>query len=237
MKKNLFFFSLLVLLLSLGSARTYGQYCIPTMPIFGSGCIFGDEIDDFILPGENSTGINDIATGCVGATGYDDRTAQPAVDLMEDTDYTATASTGFSSNYCSIWIDFNDDEIFQSTERVGGSPNGQAVSTTTGSAITVSIPAGVTTGNRRMRVMIAYSIQSIDQDPCNNGLNQANYFEVHDYTVNIIGNNPCAGTPDAGLAAASVSTINCIGDVDLSLLNASDESGLSYQWESSTDGI
>lgn len=246
MKKHLLFPCVLTAFIGLLSSSTsYAQYCTPAMPAFGWGCDFGDEINNFVLNGENSTSFNDLNTGCSNVNAYDDRTAQPAVDMLEGTTYTATISTSYAGgNYAAIWIDFDDDEEFTTAERVASSPGQVYVATGSGSPLSIDIPPNAPSGNHRMRVMMAYNYTDLgemnsgaDIDPCNTGTYQTNYFEVHDYTVNIIGSNPCAGTPEAGTTEASTTFISCTGDVSLSLADASEESGLSYQWESSTDGI
>jgi hypothetical protein len=47
---------------------------------------------------------------------------------------------------------------------------------------------------------------------------------------------PCGGAPVPGAAVASVTSVNCEGDVDLSLSGNGIATQLEYQWEYSTDG-
>lgn len=232
---------LMSFLLLLAGARGYAQYCVPTLPSFG-GCEYGDQINNFVLTGENGTAFNDLNTGC-STDAYDDRTAQPAVDLLQETTYTTTISTDYENgNYAAIWIDFDDDEVFSSTERVGFSASEAYVDVGAGGPLPITIPAGAAPGNHRMRVMMAYYFaleemeSGADIDPCNVGDFQTTYFEVHDYTVNIVAPNTCTGAPQAGITQASTSEIICTGFANLSLQDVDTQIDLSFQWQSSPDG-
>ncbi len=174
------------------------QYCTPTSE---EACSDGDEINTFILNGENGTSIVNNNTGCA-PNGYDNRTGE-SVDLAPGMSYTANISSSYSyidpdfpedsdGDYCAIWIDFNDDQIFSLNEMVAAHNDYLSES---GSNVTIAIPSGALSGEHRMRVMVAYPYfeesfepeSAADFDPCNQGTNVWEYGEVHDYTVNITG--------------------------------------------------
>jgi len=179
----------------MGIHAVNAQYCVPNFP---TGCDDDDMVNSFTLTGENGTDITNINTGC--STGaYDDRTAITTVDLLSGTTYDASITTGYydsdpffgdDGDFCAIWIDFNDNQIFEVSERVA--TYNQYLSITTGSLVPVVIPVNAALGAHRMRVMVGYhvdenwdEITAADFDPCNMAT-VLEYGEVHDYTVNII---------------------------------------------------
>lgn len=150
-------------------------YCAPF--VLASGCALQDTINNFILVGESNTRINDIGTGCA-ANNYDNRIGQ-SVTLMTSMTYTAFVSTQFSSNeYLGIWIDFDDDFVFEASEQVGA----RLLNSTLNTPVTMTMPAagGSVVGTHRMRVTVLYAYPA---NPCGP---PATYGETHDYTVNII---------------------------------------------------
>jgi hypothetical protein len=139
---------------------------------------FGDDINNFILIGELGTQIFDLATNC-SVNSYDNRT-QESVSLYENTNYTAQVSNQFGSGeHLAIWIDFNNDFQFESSEQVAA----QTFSSTSNTNVNVAIPSsslGATTGVHRMRATLAFSATP---NPCGTS---STYGETHDYTVNIL---------------------------------------------------
>jgi len=134
-----------------------------------------------------SGSIADVS-GCNGSTNYENLTGSTSVTLNSGSTYTANCQTGYSSTSmsCQIWIDFNEDGIFQSSESVGGSSS--MPTQTTG--VSIVIPAGLPTGTHRMRIVGNYY-------PCCNGVQYPNmppcptstitYGDCRDYTVTISG--------------------------------------------------
>lgn len=151
-------------------------YCAPFLLIYG--CIYADTINNFVLVGESNTRIYDLNTGCA-ANNYDNRTSQ-SVNLFAGMTYTSFISSQYSSSeYSGIWIDFNNDCVFSSTEMVGSG----LLSGTADTPISMVIPtvaAGGTLGVHRMRVAVLYYTTA---NPCGTS---ASYGEIHDYSVNII---------------------------------------------------
>lgn len=103
-------------------------------------------------------------------------------------------SAGFSGSsyteYWSVWIDYNQDGTFQSSERV---VSGSSSSSATLQA-TFSVPTSAASGNTRMRVAMKYNTSNASS------CGTFSYGEVEDYTVNIGGSSP----------------VNLYGDVDAS---------------------
>ena len=153
-------------------------YCLTTI----TDCSLSDTVNNFILAGEAGTQINDQGTGCTTG-GFSDRSSQ-SVSLYNNMVYTALVATQYSSSeQVAIWIDFNNNFAFESSERVAL----QALVSTTNTAVTMSIPsagAGAIPGVHRMRVSVAFSVTP---HPCSVGVT---YGETHDYTVNILTYTP-----------------------------------------------
>lgn len=160
------------------------QYCIPSPGT--DGCADGDVINDFVLLGENGTSIVNLASGC-SVNAYADFTAQ-SVSLGQGTGYTATISTQFfPDDNVAIWIDFDDDDVFDFSDMVGTFTNVSVI----GSPVVINIPAGAPLGPHRMRVSLRFDVPAIDIDPCNIGINASDFGEAHDYTVNIVPTPTC----------------------------------------------
>ena len=103
-------------------------YCIPQS---SSGCSIGDLIARVIL----NTLDNNSGTNCPsGTTGYSDYSQDSLLTttLMPSTSYDCKVFTGSYSQGMAVWIDYNDDGIFDNvTERVGYS-NGQVLANDSG---------------------------------------------------------------------------------------------------------
>jgi hypothetical protein len=187
-------------------------YCTP---VYVTGCTADDDIHTFTLTGENGTSFNDLNTGC-SAGAYDDRTAQPAVDLSQGLTYNGTINSEYTgSEQVRIWIDFGDDGIFDATDEVGTVSNvGTALA-----PYTITIPAAATLGTHRMRVRMAYIFGGAPSsvDPCTS----FDFGETHDYSVTIV--VPPACMVPTGLAAAVTGT-----SVDVSWNAVTGASG--YEW-------
>jgi hypothetical protein len=147
------------------------EYCIPT---YSSGCGLDDDIDSFIIvDADLNIVLEHLDTGC-SPDAYGDFTDDPAltIALAPLSTYDFTITHNFSSQRVKIWIDFNLDGVFDSSELLYESPEG--ANPTIGQ---FSIPdvAPVTT---RMRVMDRWS--TTPTDACDPG---GSFGETHDYTV------------------------------------------------------
>ncbi|MEI6853205.1 MAG: GEVED domain-containing protein, partial [Bacteroidota bacterium] len=102
------------------------------------------------------------------------------------------------------------------------------ISAATGS---FAVPLTATPGNTRMRVVADDLSTSPVACPGNS------YTECEDYTFNVIAQVPCLGTPNAGTATISSSS-GCSGTgFTLSSAGLTTGGGISYQWQTSADGI
>lgn len=144
---------------------------------------------------------------------YSDYTSD-VVEVNAGETYDITLTPGFASStyneYFKIWIDYNNDTVFDSNELAydAGSASSSAV---TG---TITIPTGLT-GLRRMRVSMKYNGS---QDACET----FSYGEVEDYNINITesGADTQAPTAPSNLASSNVT-----------------ETSFTLSWNASTDNV
>ena len=157
-------------------------YCTPLYTI---GCSSSDRITNFVLEDiSNNTG-----SSCNSSPkGYSDYTGQ-STDLTQGETYIGSISIGNGGAAgVAIWIDFNNDRTFSTSERVFYTATNLA-SGSNNNAISVIIPSDATPGEHRMRVRHVYTSGTnigASIDPCN----EYNYGETEDYTVNIIASSP-----------------------------------------------
>nr|NQU90773.1 PKD domain-containing protein [Bacteroidota bacterium] len=142
-------------------------YCIPS-----ADCSYGDGFTDFEM-----SEINNAGSGC-SPNGYGDFTNMTA-DLIAGQAYNVTFRSGYSRQYVCLWIDFDNNDTFDESERLLTDfylPNKNQYYTAQ-----IVIPSEIATGENRLRVRANWLNSS--SDPCAD----FNYGETEDYTVNITG--------------------------------------------------
>jgi hypothetical protein len=168
------------------------------------------------------------------SSGYTDYTTSNTLgvpDLHSSMTYSGTVTTNYSSasEYIKIWIDWDNNGTFATSEEVASFGPISNVST---GAFFFTVPAAVSPGFKRMRVALDYALYP--SGPC---AYQA-FGEVHDYKVSVVVATPCVNPPVAGTAVATPPGISCIGkNVTLDLIGITISNGQSYDWERSTDNI
>ena len=147
------------------------SYCIPLATI----CSDGDLITNVTFQEINNT------TDC-SADGYGDYTSIPAAIVGPGNTYpiSVTVGGGFTSESVSVWIDFNENGIFDEDEFFFiGSGSAEVI---TGD---ISIPADATNGDYRMRVRVAAAIEDLATWDMSCGDVDQPYGETEDYTVTV----------------------------------------------------
>ncbi len=143
-------------------------YCIPS-----ANCYYSDGFTDFAW-----AGIENYESSCSDG-GYGVFTEMTA-SVEIGNSYTATFGTGYSSNFASMWIDFNQDFEFSETERIltdfPMGPAGELVD------VDIIIPGWGLPGTTTMRIGANYGDIS-SPDPCAT----FTYGEWEDYTVEVTG--------------------------------------------------
>ncbi len=212
--------SVFLLLFYESNAQTY---CIPT---YYDGCDFGDDIKDVILQGDVLPGINNLNTPC-GLSAYTDYTSMSAA-LTAGFTYSGNVTTNYNypDENVRVWIDYNNDGVFQATEEIGTLAN---ISNTSTGAFTFTVPITQATGARRMRVRLVYYEMPSTIDPCL----IYDYGETHDYTVNITASTPCTGTPTAGTLPATLGVCAAV-PFTIAATGSTLAGNMGNQWQSRT---
>ena len=211
-------------------------YCVPTYSSSPASGSF-DGIDMFDLTGFAGSTISDGVTSPYPSTGYADRTTI-VVDLQQGSANSGTISylSTYNSYQSQIWIDFNDDGVFDPSEAVTSIINSGSYASS--SPFTLNVPLTAPIGLHRMRVRYTSigwgSPLSTDMDPCNPNDASNTYWNglARDYMVNIITLPPCTGTPVTGTAAVTPTAGGAPTVFTLSLPGLVSASGLSFQWQS-----
>ena len=158
-----------LLLSTNSSAQTY---CNPS---FSSGCTAGDYLDDVTIGS-----FTDLSTGCSTGSVYDGTSDTIQVNIGDPVSLSLTS--GYASHFYGIWIDYNSNGSFDSTEFVWNSAvkSGAAGTATSGS---FTVPFSVNIGVYRLRVITQYSfsnpVSAVD------GCGSFTYGESHDYSIKI----------------------------------------------------
>ena len=151
-------------------------YCT-NLYVPGYDCIYGGSIEDF-----HFNDISQTATGC-SANGYVDYTSITGHLAQGETynfSYTSNSAASSGSDYIGIWIDFNDDLVFDATENIYLTAAGQHSGL-------VTIPETASLGAHRMRVRSVFYYGLSANDACT----LYYYGETHDYSVDISGPAAC----------------------------------------------
>ncbi|OYU97152.1 MAG: hypothetical protein CFE21_02340 [Bacteroidetes bacterium B1(2017)] len=182
MKKQIQFRILFSLLLVFGLSNAYGQYCTTV----GASSTADDDISNVTLVGSFGTQINN-ATSCYATVPQyvDNTTTLPGVSLIPGNTYsisvTLTQCSGnFYTNSCNVWIDFNRNFTFETSELVANLVASNPFPSTHVASFTV--PAGATLGVSRMRLSQMEGGTSTSILPCAT----TTWGEVEDYLVNLV---------------------------------------------------
>src|SRR5690606_32649238 len=167
-----------------GPYSFFTGYCIPTGAVNNS-----DEIRNFTI---GNLSNNSVASE--GTNGYSNYTSTitPA-DLHAGFSYIAslTSGSGSGSHGAAIWIDYNNNLVFDADEMVTFLPSSISGSSTV-SFPEFTVPADTEPGIYRLRVQYRYSASGADLNPCS----ATEYSEIEDYAVNILAAPTCLPVTD-----------------------------------------
>jgi hypothetical protein len=185
----------------------FTNYCVPS-----SNCSFGDVIASVTL----NTLSNITGTACSTApAGYSDFTGNPALTttLVPSTTYTVTVGAAAYAQSVSVWIDYNDDLVFDNvTERVGNTAAGSPVPVNGTSSFTITLGCTPPAGVHRMRVRS--SDNSFVNGPAQTPCTTYSYGETEDYLITIAAPPAC---PSLGAPITTVSTTSYTADLSFPL--------------------
>ncbi len=141
-----------------------------------------------------------------------------------------TSGSTFYNGYANVFIDYDQNGVFDPvTERVFSGGVTQSNPTVTG---IITIPPTAFVGSTRMRVSFKENGNNT-VDPCE----VFSYGETEDYLINISAGVTCSGSPSAANTVASVSSVCNSIPFNVSLDHLYSEVGITYQWQSSPNGI
>ena len=161
---------------------TVNCYCLPT---YTFGKTDGDLISNIVITGttlSNNTGTAPENPAYIYFTGQPNYTAT----LEAGTSYEIQVTAGsFGQQNSAVWIDFNDDSVFSTDERVGYTTTQTAAF---GTAIyTIGLGCDAPAGLHRMRIRDVWNTAGIEIDPCDN----YGYGETEDYDITIAAQSTC----------------------------------------------
>jgi hypothetical protein len=164
-----------------------------------------------------------------GSPALEDFTATPPANVVSGFDFpiSVTGYAQFATSYINVFFDWDQDGTFETMVPVGSTMNNIC---STPATATVTVPASALTGTTRMRVMkVDYETP---YDAC--GL----YFDsgqAEDYLVNVFPPTDCDVMPTPG-ATTGPSSICPQEPFSVGIEGALIANGISYQWQTSSDG-
>lgn len=167
-------------ILALLWSSSYAQVPPYCMPAYSVGCIWGDGLSNFQL------GTIDEPIPCSGTPSYYHDFTALSTDIDQGETVTLTVIPSYSNVFVDVWIDFNDNNVFDASELVVD----DLICTTTGvpSSADLTIPANAPSGSHAMRFRTNWN------SPVSNPCFQYNYGNAADFTVNVVLNTPTVST-------------------------------------------
>ncbi|MCX7649075.1 MAG: GEVED domain-containing protein, partial [Flavobacteriales bacterium] len=186
-------------------------------------CALGDE---YISSVTFNTLSNTSTCAASLPSGYTNYTSGPTTTVFRGSAYTLTVvnPNPFTGDEARAFFDWNQDGTFSASETVTLTTSDYSTFTAS-----VTIPMSATLGTTRMRVRVFY----LTPTPA---CGAVSWGEAEDYCITVSDPPPCSGTPAPGATTSSLSTA-CTGNtLTLNLTGSLAFSGLSYNWQASTDG-
>ncbi len=215
--------SILLLLLAF-HFNSNAQYCIGAN-LGGGACNAGQLINSVAIAGTGfNSSLPSCSNGANGAITVFPASGSTTANLTQGQSYTISVTTD-ANNIVSLWIDYDNNLIYDNTEwtqvcltSVAGIAN----------TATFTVPFGTYTGPTGMRVR---SRQSGVNNAAGDACSAFGSGEAEDYTITILGGLPCAAPPIGGSTQCSVANA-CPGvGFNLSLVGSSIGTGMNYQWQ------
>ncbi|MGG5598879.1 MBG domain-containing protein [Myroides sp. C8-3] len=204
-----------------GPFRFRTGYCIPTGATNNP-----DEILNFTL-----SNLNNNSVPSEGTAGYKNYagTVEPAVlDLGEAYVASLTSGRGSGLHGAAIWIDYNNNLVFDANEQVSVIGNTISPSTTVDFP-SFTVPATVQPGLYRLRVQYHHNKPGADLDPCRLA---HIYGETEDYRIEIIPTPTCFRPLDSRVQRVTKNSAHVVWDAPIQ----GDPPALGYKIEVRTSG-
>lgn len=178
-----------------------GNQCYCT-PVYTQGTIDGDLISNIVIQG--TTLSNNTGTAIDGPS-YSYFNGQPnyTAELQAGNTYTVEVSVGtFGGQNIAVWIDYNDNGLFEANERVGFTTASIPANGT--ASFTITLACNPPLGTHRMRVRDVWNTAGVNIDPCAS----YGYGETEDYDVTITAAVSCP--QPSNLAVTSITSSSAI---------------------------
>lgn len=143
------------------------------------------------------------------------------------------ASFGGGGVSLGVWIDYNDNYLFEASERITDQRHISAVGPGLYINIPLSVPGDAPLGMHRMRIRETSNTQEMAVPPCDIATNLYVDGETEDYTINIVAAPACTGGVSVG-GIASANQAVCIGSLPAPI-SISGNTGNVLFWQSSFD--
>lgn len=193
-----------------------GGPCIPTS---ASGTADGDFINSMVL-----NEITNINSGGVGGPTYTDYSSTGAATVVRNGHYSLLLQSGtFTSDAYSAWIDYDQDDLFESNERLGTFNSSQASQS---GIIPFVVPVTATLGTTTLRIRGVYpgTGDPFPIDPCF----AYEFGETEDYSVNILAAPSDYCTPGSVAGPGDGDFINSVELGSISTTNTGGPNGPAY---------
>jgi hypothetical protein len=179
-----------------------------------------------------TTTLNNVTSGCTGPYNAFPASGSTTATLLAGNPYTMNVGVISGSNtQVAIWIDYNQNGTFETSEYT--LINGNIPSGGIGSG-SFTIPVTALSGQTGMRVRSDWQGTTAwtSADACTN----RTWGETEDYIIDIQLPTPCSGVPAPGNTVASATTFCApASPITLSLQNPNLGTGITYQWEQADD--
>jgi hypothetical protein len=179
-------------------------YCIPT-----SNCSLGDVIASISL-----NTLNNVTGNACSSGGYSNFTTNPSLttSLLPSNAYTCVVGAASYAQSVAVWIDYNDDGVFDNaTERIGFTAANSPIPVNGTASFPVVLGCNPPAGVHRMRVRSSDNsvITGVNLTPCAN----QSWGETEDYLITIVAPPSC---PSTGIIS-TVSTASFTADLSFNL--------------------
>lgn len=174
-------------------------YCTPE---YTFGTSDGDLISNIVIQG---TDLSNNSGAVIDGPSYTYFTGQPnyTAELQAGNSYTVEVTVGpFGNQNMAVWIDYNDNGLFEANERVGFTSASIAAEGT--ATFTITLACNPPLGTHRMRVRDVWNLPGTDIDPCI----IYGYGETEDYDVTITSAVACP--QPSNLAVTSITDSSAI---------------------------
>jgi hypothetical protein len=201
----------------------YQCYCTAGI---GGGCTAASAIDTLAITG--TTLYNGPLTCPAGNYIAYPPSGNTTASVTQGQTYALRTTFG-GSVIASVWIDYNRDGVFGTSEWK------QICTTSTANVpvtTNITIPFTSLSGQMGMRIRTRGGSTNDSTSACT----AFGSGETQDYVLTIIAASPCTAPPTAGTTVATQTTVCSGSTVTLSLSGNSAGSGQTYQWISSPDG-